>query len=44
MILNNDVVNNEILRCTIINGSNDGEEISIPRIKLRSQDLDQPAV
>jgi hypothetical protein len=30
----NDVVNNKILRCTIINGSNAGEEISIPRIKL----------
>jgi ATP-dependent DNA helicase PIF1 len=35
----NDVVNNKILRCTIINGSNAGEEISIPRIKLRPQDL-----
>jgi ATP-dependent DNA helicase PIF1 len=35
----NDVVNNKILRCTIINESNAGEEISITRIKLRPQDL-----
>jgi ATP-dependent DNA helicase PIF1 len=35
----NDVVHNKILRCTIINGSNACEEISIPRIKLRPQDL-----
>jgi ATP-dependent DNA helicase PIF1 len=35
----NDVVNSTILRCTIINGRNAGEEISIPRIKLRPQDL-----
>jgi ATP-dependent DNA helicase PIF1 len=35
----NDVVNNKILRWTIIYGSNAGEEISIPRIKLRPQDL-----
>jgi hypothetical protein len=30
----NDVMNNKILRCTIINAKNAGEEISIPRIKL----------
>jgi hypothetical protein len=35
----NDVVHNKILRCTAINGRNAGEEISIPRIKLRPQDL-----
>jgi hypothetical protein len=35
----NDVHNKRILRCTIINGSNAGEDISIPRIKLRPQDL-----
>jgi hypothetical protein len=38
MILNG-VVYNNILRCTIINGRNAGEEISIPRIKMRPQDL-----
>jgi hypothetical protein len=35
----NDVRNNKILKCTIIHGSNAGEEISIPRIKLRPQAL-----
>jgi hypothetical protein len=35
----NDVWNGRILRCTIINGINAGEDISIPRIKLRPQDL-----
>jgi hypothetical protein len=35
----NYVMNTHILRCTIIHGRNSGEEISIPRIKLRSQDL-----
>jgi hypothetical protein len=33
----NDVRNNRILRYTIINGSNAGEEMSFPRIKLRPQ-------
>jgi ATP-dependent DNA helicase PIF1 len=35
----NAVRNNKILTCTITNGSNAGEEHSIPRIKLRPQDL-----
>jgi hypothetical protein len=35
----NDVRNNNILRSTIINGSNSGEEFSIPKIKLRPQHL-----
>jgi ATP-dependent DNA helicase PIF1 len=35
----NDVQNSKILRCTIINGCSAGAEISIPRIKLRPQDL-----
>jgi hypothetical protein len=34
----NDALNNKILRCNSINGSNVGEEISIPRIKLRPQE------
>jgi hypothetical protein len=35
----NDVRNKTILICTIINGRNAGEDISIPRIKLRPQYL-----
>jgi hypothetical protein len=35
----NYVRNNKILKCTIIHGSNAGEEISIPRIKLLPQAL-----
>ena len=34
-----DELNNNIFRCTIINGSNTGDEISILRIKPQPQDL-----
>jgi hypothetical protein len=38
-MIGNDVQCSQILRCTIIKKSNAGEEISIPKIKLRPQDF-----